>query len=39
MNNFMIPGPYQMALQKDRPIYKAKRNVLVYLLVPNSTST
>ena len=35
MNSVVIPNPYQVALQKDWPVYKARRNVLVHLLVPN----
>lgn len=39
MNNFMILGPYQIALQKKCPIYQARRKVTAHLLVPNSIST
>lgn len=38
MNSFMIPNPYQVALQKDWPIYKARSNVLVPFLFPNPAS-
>ena len=38
MNSFMIPNPYQVALQKDWPIYKARNDVLVPFLFPNPAS-
>ena len=38
INSFMIPNPYQVALQKDWPIYKARSDVLVPFLFPNPAS-